>query len=222
MWGISYPGFYTAAALPDAHPALVASSPQAPISDFFFDDFHHNGAFLQSYLFAFPVFGYQKNEKTTNAWYRQFFIKTDNKDGYDFNLKLGALKNVDKYYGNDNFFWQETIDHPNYDEFWQVRNLLPHLKNVNHAVMTVGGLFDAEEFAARDDVEASAFLREQVEHGKVRVRFRRITHETIELGSHRAGEPTEVIEDRAAAVDVERRAVFGGESREMATLLGGA
>jgi uncharacterized protein len=41
MFGISYPGFYTAAALPDAHPALKASSPQAPISDFFFDDFHH-------------------------------------------------------------------------------------------------------------------------------------------------------------------------------------
>ena len=38
QWGISYPGFYTAASLPDAHPALVASSPQAPISDFFFDD----------------------------------------------------------------------------------------------------------------------------------------------------------------------------------------
>lgn len=43
MWGISYPGFYTAAALPDAHPALVSSSPQAPVSDFFFDDFHHQG-----------------------------------------------------------------------------------------------------------------------------------------------------------------------------------
>jgi len=37
MYGISYPGFYTAAALPDAHPALKASSPQAPIADFFFD-----------------------------------------------------------------------------------------------------------------------------------------------------------------------------------------
>ena len=41
QWGISYPGFYTAAAIPEAHPALVASSPQAPISDFYFDDFHH-------------------------------------------------------------------------------------------------------------------------------------------------------------------------------------
>ncbi|HET7897111.1 MAG TPA: CocE/NonD family hydrolase, partial [Flavisolibacter sp.] len=44
IYGISYPGFYSAAALPDAHPALKAASPQAPISDFFFDDFHHMGA----------------------------------------------------------------------------------------------------------------------------------------------------------------------------------
>lgn len=145
MWGVSYPGFYTAAAIPNAHPALAASSPQAPISDFFFDDFHHNGAFLQSYLFAYPVFGYQKKQKTTNAWYNQYFIKTENKDGYDFNLKLGSLKNADKYYEKNNFFWQETIEHPNYDSFWQARNLLPHLKDVKHAVMTVGGLFDAED-----------------------------------------------------------------------------
>jgi len=36
MWGVSYPGFYCAAALPNHHPALVASTPQAPISYFFF------------------------------------------------------------------------------------------------------------------------------------------------------------------------------------------
>ncbi len=58
QYGISYPGFYAAAGIPDAHPALKASSPQAPISDFFFDDFHHQGVFLQSYLAALPVFGY--------------------------------------------------------------------------------------------------------------------------------------------------------------------
>jgi putative CocE/NonD family hydrolase len=145
QWGISYPGFYTAASLPDAHPALVASSPQAPIGDFFFDDFHHNGAFLQSYLFAYPVFGYQKEKKQQYGWYSQHFIKTTNKDGYDFNLKLGPLKNVDQYYGKDNFFWQETINHPNYDEFWQKRGIVQHMKDVDHAVMTVGGLFDAED-----------------------------------------------------------------------------
>ena len=63
IYGISYPGFYSAASLPDAHPALKAVSPQAPISDFFFDDFHHMGTYLQSYTAAFAVFGYQKKEQ---------------------------------------------------------------------------------------------------------------------------------------------------------------
>src|SRR5207302_4898559 len=45
LWGISYPGFYTAAGMIDAHLALKAASPQAPVTDWFIgDDFHHNGA----------------------------------------------------------------------------------------------------------------------------------------------------------------------------------
>lgn len=148
MYGISYPGFYTAAAIPDAHPALKASSPQAPISDFFFDDFHHQGAYLQSYTAAFAVFGYQKDKQTREDWFNDKimrFYANAPKDGYDFNLKQGALKNITEKYHHDNFFWQQIIDHPNYDEFWQKRSLLPHLTNVKHAVMTVGGWFDAED-----------------------------------------------------------------------------
>mgnify|MGYP001545793080 FL=1 len=148
MYGVSYPGFYTAAALPDAHPALKASSPQAPISDFFFDDFHHQGAYLQSYTAAFAVFGYQKEGRTREPWYidkiRRFY-ENPPADGYDFHLSLGPLKNVTEDYHSDNFFWQQIISHPNYDEFWQKRNILPHLKDVDHAVMTVGGWFDAED-----------------------------------------------------------------------------
>ena len=144
QWGISYPGFYTAASLPDAHPALKAASPQAPVSDFFFDDFHHNGAFIQAYLFTYPVFGIQHPAPTTKAWYDDAFIKTGSKDGFQFQYDLGPLKNVQKYY-KDNFYWQETIDHPNYDQFWQQRSIIPHLKNVRPAVMTVGGWFDAED-----------------------------------------------------------------------------
>ncbi|CAN5312080.1 CocE/NonD family hydrolase [soil metagenome] len=148
QYGISYPGFYTAAGIPDAHPALKASSPQAPISDFFYDDFHHNGVFLQSYLAAFAVFGYQHSGPTSKSWYddkiMKFYTKAP-KDGYEFNLDLGPLKNAtDKYHG-DNFFWKQIIDHPNYDEFWQKRSLLPHLSGVKHAVMTVGGWYDAED-----------------------------------------------------------------------------
>lgn len=148
MYGISYPGFYTAAALPDAHPALKASSPQAPISDFFFDDFHHQGAYLQSYTAAFAVFGYQKEGQTNKDWFDDKlsrFYSQPVKDGYQFHLDNGPLKTVTEKYHNDNFFWQQIIDHPNYDDFWQKRSLLPHLKNVKPAVMTVGGWFDAED-----------------------------------------------------------------------------
>lgn len=144
QWGISYPGFYTIAGAVAAHPALKASSPQAPISDFFFDDFHHNGAFIQAYLFTYPVFGVQHPQPTTQAWYNNDFINTKSKDGFQWQLDLGPLKNVDKYY-KDNFYWQETVNHPNYDEFWQKRSIIPHLKNINHAMMTVGGWFDAED-----------------------------------------------------------------------------
>lgn len=147
MWGISYPGFYTAAGIPDAHPALKASSPQAPISDFFFDDFHHQGAFLQSYLAAFGVFGYQHDKPTAESWYddKMARFSEEVKDGYDFNLRVGPLKNATTRFHQDNFFWQQVVEHPNYDEFWQKRNLLPHLTGVKHAIMTVGGWYDAED-----------------------------------------------------------------------------
>ncbi len=148
LYGISYPGFYSAAALPDAHPALKAVSPQAPISDFFFDDFHHMGAYLQSYTAAFAVFGYQKKDTTRENWYMdklmRFYGKPA-KDAYNFHLAQGPLKNITEKYHKDNFFWNQIIDHPNYDTFWQRRSLLPHLKNIKPAVLTVGGWFDAED-----------------------------------------------------------------------------
>ncbi len=148
QWGISYPGFYTAAALPEAHPALVASSPQAPISDFFFDDFHHMGAFLQSYLLAFPVFGHQ-TEPTKESWYDNYFQKMqasgDMSNGYEYGLAKKTLEEFNNDLYADNFFWQQIVDHPNYDEFWQARSILPHLEDIDHAVMTVGGWFDAED-----------------------------------------------------------------------------
>lgn len=144
QWGISYPGFYTAAGILSGHPALKASSPQAPISDFFFDDFHHNGAFLESYIFTFPVFGVQKTDTTSKAWYEGQNIKATTRDGYQFLLDQGPLTSFDRWYKN-NFFWQETVDHPSYDEFWQKRSLPKHYKKITPAVMLVGGWFDAED-----------------------------------------------------------------------------
>jgi putative CocE/NonD family hydrolase len=59
---------------------------------------------------------------------------------------MGPLKNADiKYFKGDVAFWNEVMEHPDYDEFWQLRNILPHLNNVAPAVMTVGGWYDAED-----------------------------------------------------------------------------
>lgn len=143
MYGISYPGHYTIAGAIAAHPALKAVSPQAPIADFFFDDFHHNGAYLQSYWLATSVFGYQKDSLVTQPWYP--FVNPGTTDGYQFYMDMGPLKNADQYYKKDNFFWQQLKDHPNYDEFWQKRSVIPHLHDITPAVMTVGGWFDAED-----------------------------------------------------------------------------
>ncbi|HUQ97256.1 MAG TPA: CocE/NonD family hydrolase, partial [Chitinophagaceae bacterium] len=54
VFGISYPGFYSTMAAASNHPALLAVSPQAPVTNWFIgDDFHHNGAF-----FAMDAFGF--------------------------------------------------------------------------------------------------------------------------------------------------------------------
>ncbi len=142
-WGISYPGFYATYSLLSNHPALKAVSPQACISDFFFDDFHHNGAYLLSYWKVTPLFGPQKTKRTTEDWFK--FTDVGTKDDYQFFLNAGPLSNLDKYYGKDNEFWQQLKDHSSYDDFWQKRGILQHLKNIKPAVMTVGGWFDAED-----------------------------------------------------------------------------
>lgn len=143
MWGISYPGFYTAAALPNHHPALVAATPQAPISDFYFDDFHHNGAYLLSYFLATATFGYQHTSPQNNLWYRT--PKPAARDAWNYYLNMVPVADAYGLYGQDNFFWNELVEHPNYDEFWKKRSILPHLKDIKTNVMTVGGWFDAED-----------------------------------------------------------------------------
>ena len=143
IWGISYPGFYATYSLLSGHPALKAVSPQACIGDFFFDDFHHNGAYLLSYWRATAVFGYEKTEPVKEAWYE--FPELESEDQYQFFLDAGPLTNLDKYYKEDNVFWQQLKDHPNYDEFWRSRGIIQYLKDIKPAVMTVGGFFDAED-----------------------------------------------------------------------------
>ncbi|MFD2720316.1 CocE/NonD family hydrolase [Hymenobacter monticola] len=146
QWGISYPGYYTATGLLARHPALKAASPQAPIADWFWDDFHHNGAFFLPHAFNFLAsFGRPRPQPTPTG---NPAFKHGTPDGYDFFMKMGPLKNADaRYYKGQVGFWNDLVEHPNYDSFWQARDLRPHLKNLQPgtAVLTVGGFNDAED-----------------------------------------------------------------------------
>ncbi|MGB0982224.1 MAG: CocE/NonD family hydrolase [Winogradskyella sp.] len=157
-YGISYPGFYATYSLLDAHPALKAVSPQACIGDFFFDDFIHNGAFLLSYWRATSVFGYMKDKPTKQAWYEFPDISTE--DQYQFFLDNMPLSKLDSYYGEDNVFMEQLKTHVTYDEFWQSRGIIQHLKDIKPATMIVGGLFDAEDlygpFSTYKSIEANS------------------------------------------------------------------
>lgn len=144
-YGTSYRGWLVAAGMIDAHPALVAASPQAPIMDKFMgDDWHHNGAFFLPHAFYYiPRTGTPRPEPSQKPFYPVYDLGTP--DGYDFFLRLGPLANVDaQYYKGGVPYWNEVLKHGNYDDYWKARNLRPHLQKIKPAVLTVGGWFDAE------------------------------------------------------------------------------
>ena len=145
MYGISYPGFYTSMGMIDSHPALKAASPQAPVSDWFMgDDLHHNGAFFLAQNFGFFYDFAQKVEDPLHDSHQPFHFRSP--DAYDFFLRMGPLGNSDtQLLKGASPEWTEFLKHSTYDDFWQARNIRPHIKNVHCAVMTVGGWYDAED-----------------------------------------------------------------------------
>jgi uncharacterized protein len=145
MWGISYPGFYTAASMIDTHPALKAASPQAPMVDLFMgDDAYHGGAFMLSANFDFySSFVPQKNPELPPKNEAEFDYHAT--DSYDFYLKAGPLANLRTYMSGNTSLWDDQLKHDTYDDYWKARNLAPRFKNIHCAVLTVGGWFDAED-----------------------------------------------------------------------------
>jgi len=146
QWGISYPGFQTVMGMIDAHPALKASSPQASPSDMWIgDDFHHNGAFRLMYTFGWLSGNAAVRSGPSAKRGARFAYGTD--DGYKFFLELGPISNVDKRYFHKRVpTWNEYMEHGDYDIYWKQRDVLPHLNNIQHAILNVAGWFDAEDF----------------------------------------------------------------------------
>jgi uncharacterized protein len=144
IWGISYPGFYTSASMIDTHPALKAASPEAPMTNLFMgDDAYHGGAFMLAANFGFYAFFRPQENPQLPKPSVPFDFGT--KDAYEFYLKVGPIGNLSKLLGSTSFLFDDQIHHDTYDDYWKVRNLAPHMKNIHCAVLTVGGWFDAED-----------------------------------------------------------------------------
>jgi len=146
IYGISYPGFYTAASIIDSHPAIKAASPQAPVTDLYMgDDSYHGGAFMLAANFDFYAsFTEEKNPTTLPKTWGDFDYGTTN--AYDYFLQRLTLSNMMAgLEPKQQAYLKPTVVHDTYDEFWQTRNIAPHMKNVKAAVLTVGGWFDAED-----------------------------------------------------------------------------
>lgn len=147
LWGISYPGFYASAGMVNAHPALKAVSPQAPVTDYYLgDDSFHNGAFMLAANFGFYTMftprGAPERPKQTPA----FDFGTP--DGYEFFLGMGSLWSGAQRYGLlDNPYYRGNLEHTAYDEFWRSRSIWRHFENITPAVLAVGGWYDAEDLA---------------------------------------------------------------------------
>ena len=145
VWGNSYCGFYPVMAALSHHPAIVAVNPQAPVADWFMgDDFHHNGAFFLSGAFGF--FGRHGLPRKEPVKIEPTLPSIQSTDEYSFFLRMGAVSNLSAYMGDSIVFWNEMMQHGNYDEWWQARNLLPHCRNIRAAVLLTGGFFDAEDW----------------------------------------------------------------------------
>jgi putative CocE/NonD family hydrolase len=135
--GTSYPGFLTAAALADPHPALKCVSERAAMDDLFVnDDFHHNGALRLSYAFEYTAMLETKKDSNTDFPFETL-------DLYDWYLRLGALRHVDeRYFHGVMPTWNALVAHPNHDAFWVNRAPSRYLQRSTVPNLNVAGWYD--------------------------------------------------------------------------------
>ncbi|MDP4226691.1 MAG: CocE/NonD family hydrolase, partial [Bacteroidota bacterium] len=142
--GTSYPGFYAMMAALSNHPAVRAICTGAPVTDWFMgDDIHHHGALMLTDAFHFlSGVGRPRPVPVMAQSSALPFYQTDE---YSFFLKSEGIKNLSSLLGDSIKFWNEVMQHPNYDSWWQARNVRPNCYNIKPAVLVVGGTFDAED-----------------------------------------------------------------------------
>jgi len=140
MYGVSYDGLTTALALLHPHPALKAMSEQAsPVDQWMNDDDHRYGALRESYDFEYAVM--EQADKNSNTHF-QFDVY----DSFSWYLDLGPLSNINtKYLHGSIPYWNSSIDHPDYDEFWKKEAWVRQLHASTVPNLNVAGFWDQED-----------------------------------------------------------------------------
>ena len=140
MYGVSYDGLTTALALLHPHPALKAMSEQAsPVDQWMNDDDHRFGALRESYDFEYAVMEQSDKNKNTHFEFETY-------DTYQWYLDLGQISNINaKYLHGSIPYWNSTIDHPDYDEFWKKEAWVRQLHASTVPNLNVAGFWDQED-----------------------------------------------------------------------------
>lgn len=140
IYGVSYSGYTAAATLLNPHPALKAVSEQAsPADEWMNDDDHRYGALRLSYDFEYAV--YEEADKNANTHFQM-----DAYDSYDFYLNAGPLSTLnDRYVHGKIRAWNESVEHPDYDDFWKAQAFAEHLHASTVPNLNVAGFYDQED-----------------------------------------------------------------------------
>lgn len=138
VFGVSYPGFLAAMAGIDAHPAVKAISPQAPMTNVWLgDDFFHNGAFRETYGFDYVQ---QLEGQKTDVRVQSkedtydFFLRNVNFAGAANAAGIGALPTAIRF-----------LNEPSYTKFWQGMAVEQRQTKVEVPTLEVGGYWDQED-----------------------------------------------------------------------------
>jgi putative CocE/NonD family hydrolase len=140
IYGVSYDGLTAALPLLHPHPALKAVSEQAsPVDQWMNDDDHRFGALRESYDFEYAVMEQADKNKNTHFDFETY-------DTYQWYLDLGPLSNINANYLHGSIpYWNSSIEHPDYDEFWKKEAWVSQLHASSVPNLNVAGFWDQED-----------------------------------------------------------------------------
>jgi hypothetical protein len=114
VWGTSYPGWLTLAAMRNPHPALAAAVPFNPVVDVWkADDWFHWGAFRALYAFEF-IYSMESRKGASSPY------PYETRDLYKWMLALGAAgRGLGSRLDDRHEMWKRLMDSPAYGPYWR-------------------------------------------------------------------------------------------------------